>query len=73
MIELEAKIRKWGNSMGILLPRQAVKKEKFKDGETVKLFVAKKTNPIKETFGIYKHSKVNLKTLKEIDKEAWDE
>lgn len=33
----------------------------------------KKTNPIKETFGILRFSRPTSKILKEVDQEAWDE
>ena len=73
MIEVEGKIKKWGNSMGLLLTKEAVAKENLKEGDKVKALVTKKKNPLEETFGIMTFSRPIAKILKEVDKEAWDD
>ncbi len=73
MIEAIAQVREWGRSVGIVIPKEVVIKERIKVGDNVKILINKKTNPLKETFGILKFKKTTDEILKEIDKEGWDE
>ena len=73
MLEVEAKVRKWGRSFGVVIPKDKVKEEGIKENETIKLLIAKKTNVLKETFGTFKFKKSTQEMLDEIDREAWDE
>ena len=73
MMEVEAKVRKWGRSFGVVIPKEKIKQEGIKENETVKLFISKKTNVLKETFGTFKFKKSTQEMLDEIDREAWDE
>ncbi|MBS3083260.1 hypothetical protein J4423_00480 [Candidatus Pacearchaeota archaeon] len=70
MIELSTKLRKWGNSFGIVVPIRALQEENVKEGEEVTIFMKKKRgNTLRETFGTYKSKKPTEKLMKEIDKE----
>jgi len=73
MIEFEAVLRKWGRSLGMVIPNDIVIKEKLKEGGKVKVAIASKVNPVKETFGKVKLRKSTKQILKEIRKGAWDE
>lgn len=73
MIEVEAKVRKWGRSFGVVIPKEKIKEEGIRENETIKLLIAKKTNVLKETFGTFKFDKKTQEMLDEIDKESWDE
>ena len=73
MIEVEAKVRKWGRSFGVVIPKEKIKEGGIKENETIKLLVSKKTNVLKETFGTFKFDKNTQEMLDEIDKESWDE
>ena len=75
MIEVTAVIRDWGKSKGVVIPQDAVVKEKLKTGEEVELLIRKKSkkNPIKETWGIAKFSRPTEKNLREANEGAWDE
>ena len=73
MIEVEAKVRKWGRSFGVVIPKEKIKGEGIKENETIKLLIAKKTNVLKETFGTFKFRKSTQEMLDEIDRESWDE
>jgi len=72
MIETEAQVREWGRSVGIVIPKEAVIKERIKIGDNVKILLKKKENPLKETFGTIKLKRSTEEILKEIDSEAWD-
>lgn len=73
MMEVEAKVRKWGRSFGIVIPKEKIKQEGIKENETVKLLIAKKTNVLKETFGTMKLKRSTQEILDESDREDWDE
>ena len=73
MIEVEAKVRKWGRSFGVVIPKEKIKEEGIKENETIKLLIAKRSNVLKETFGTFKFKKTTQEMLDEIDKESWDE
>ena len=75
METVRAKVRSWGRSLGIVIPKGAVIKEGIKDGDGVEIFIKKEgKNPLKETFGILKDRKINTeKLLKEVDKELWND
>ena len=72
MIETEAQIREWGRSVGIVIPKDMVIKERIKVGDNVKILIKKKSNPIKETFGIFKFKRSTDEILNEIDREGWN-
>jgi len=48
LIEAEVQLRKWGRSVGTVIPKEALDKEHLKAGQTVKLLIIKKTktNPL---------------------------
>ena len=74
MIKSETKLKAWGNSIGIVLPKEALKEENLNVNDEVEVIVRKKTNPLRDVFGKLKgvKPKTNKSTddvLKEIDKE----
>lgn len=74
MIEIKAKLRKWGNSLGIVVPMNNLQKENFKENDEVVLLITKeKENVLKETFGIHKFKKPIKKLMKETNKELYNE
>ena len=73
MLEVEAKVRKWGRSFGIVIPKDKVKEEGIKENEIVRLLIAKRTNVLKETFGTMKFKRSTQEILDESDREDWDE
>ncbi|MBS3149239.1 AbrB/MazE/SpoVT family DNA-binding domain-containing protein [Candidatus Woesearchaeota archaeon] len=74
MIKSEAKLKAWGNSIGIVLPKESLKEENLNVNDEVEVIIRKKSNPLKDIFGKLKEfkAKSNKSTeviLKEIDKE----
>ena len=66
---IEAKTRKWGNSIGIIIPRDAAENLNIKPGEEVMLEIQKKGNVLKELFGAVKFGKPTNKLIKEVRKD----
>ncbi|MBI2653993.1 AbrB/MazE/SpoVT family DNA-binding domain-containing protein [Candidatus Woesearchaeota archaeon] len=73
MLEVEAKVRKWGRSFGVVIPKEKIREEGIKENEIIKLLIAKKTNVLKETFGTLKFKRTTQEILDESDREDWDE
>ena len=66
---IQVKTKKWGNSIGIIIPSETVEKLNIKPEETIEVEVSKKSNVLKELFGAMKFKKVTEKILKEIRKD----
>ncbi len=73
MIEIETKVRNWGNSLGITLPNEAIRDLEIKPGEKLKVLLLKDRNILKETFGALKFRKSTQKMMKETDKELYND
>jgi len=52
MIECETITRKWGNSLGITLPKEIVESQHLKEHEKIKILVLKETGNLSKTFGL---------------------
>mgnify|MGYP001562873193 FL=1 len=67
---MSTKLRKWGNSFGIVVPVGYLEEENVKEGDEVTILMKKKRgNTLRETFGTYKSRESTEKLMKEIDKE----
>ncbi len=54
MLEFETKVKKWGNSYGLLIPKQQVKAGNIKEEQELHVIVINKNKAIKESFGMLK-------------------
>tara|TARA_Y100000310_G_C20679035_1_gene814795 strand:- start:1784 stop:2011 length:228 start_codon:yes stop_codon:yes gene_type:complete len=54
MIEFESITRKWGNSVGIRLPKGVVEAAKIKEHEKIKLLIARPNKGVRASFGMFK-------------------
>ncbi len=74
MTELTTKIRKWGNSYGIMISKEAMRSRGMKEGEEIDaiLLKKKKGNVLRETFGTHKFSKSVKQMMKETDEALYD-
>lgn len=66
MIELETKARKWGNSIGISLPKDVIEKANIKPNKEVRLLILDKKIDLSKVFGTLKIKKPTQKILDEI-------
>ena len=74
MVKTETILKPWGNSIGIVLSKEELKRENLHINDEVEVIIRRKTHPLKEVFGALKNfkAKSNKSTnelLKEIDKE----
>lgn len=50
-MKVSVKTKKWGNSLGVILPAEMVKQMNIKEGEEFTISIEKKFNVLKEAFG----------------------
>ena len=72
MAELTTKIRRWGNSFGIMIPLEVLRRKGFREGEEIDAILIKKGNVLRETFGTHKFSKSVKQLMKETDRDLYD-
>ena len=73
MTDIENKLQKWGNSYGLVIPVDIIRRRNMKEGERIKVIIVKKSNVLKETFGSHKFSKPIKQLMKETDRELYNE
>ncbi len=55
MTVIEARVKKWGNSFGIIIPSEAVANNNIRENENIKILIIKDSRKVlKETFGLLK-------------------
>jgi len=66
---IEAKTKRWGNSLGVIIPSQTVEKLSLKPEENIVIEISKKENVLKELFGKAKTKKSAKEIMKEVRKD----
>jgi len=66
MIEIETRARRWGNSIGIALPRDVVERANIKPDKEVKIFIQEENVDLSKVFGSLKIKEDTQKILDEI-------
>jgi len=46
MIELKAKLRRWGNSFGIVVPLKSMENERIREGDEVTALISERKNKV---------------------------
>jgi antitoxin component of MazEF toxin-antitoxin module len=65
----KSKLKRWGNSFGVVVPKEIVEKEGLKEGEEVEISV-RKASDIKHLFGRYPFKDLQLQ--KERMRKGWE-
>ena len=65
---LVCKTKKWGNSIGIRIPKKMAEELDIKEEQEIIVEIRKKENPLRELFGALKFDEPTEKILKEIRK-----
>jgi len=66
------KAKKWGNSIGLVIPSNLVKKERIRPGDTVEIVVRRRLPRLEELGGTVK-LRHNLEQLLREMEEGWDD
>jgi antitoxin component of MazEF toxin-antitoxin module len=67
---IETITKRWGNSIGVVIPNNAVDKLGIKPNESVIIEITKKENVLKELFGSIKMKKSTEQIIKETRAES---
>ncbi|MBI3412551.1 MAG: hypothetical protein HY051_00530 [Candidatus Aenigmarchaeota archaeon] len=54
MASIEVKAKRWGNSIGLLIPKDVVRKEKIRENQILDIIIIPKTRTLEKTFGMVK-------------------
>lgn len=54
MTEAIAEVRKWGNSLGIIIPKETVEKEHIREKEKIRFIIVRDGDVLSKTFGMVK-------------------
>jgi len=73
MTEIKARVRKWGNSFGIIIPASIMEKHGISEGEEISALVMPKINVLKKMFGKMKFKQSTDEIMREIDRELYNE
>lgn len=65
---IKTKVKQWGNSVGIVIPRESVDRMNLKLGESIIVDIKRKEGVLRELFGSMKFGN-SRKLLKEIRKD----
>ncbi len=72
MIEVKTKLRKWGNSFGVVVPQKAVENMDVKEGEDITILIKKEKPNLRKLFGAHKFFKPVEQLMKEMDEELYN-
>ena len=73
MIECEATAKKWGNSIGIIIPKEVAESKKIKENSKVRFAILDNEGVVGRTFGVLKGWKEpTSKIIREMRRESWD-
>lgn len=71
MAELNTKVRKWGDSLAVIIPKGVADKERISTNDSIHIKIEKKMNFL-DLFGIVKGKiKKSAQQLKNESREAW--
>ncbi len=67
---IQTKLRKWGNSFGVVIPSKILNKKDLKEGQEVVIEITKKED-LRKIFGSLRDWKINSQEMKEQSREDW--
>lgn len=70
METIKTKVRKWGNSFGIVIPSEVLKQMPLNEGEEVVITI-KSNNDISDIFGSLEDWKIDTQKLKDELRKGW--
>lgn len=68
-MQAKSKLKRWGNSYGVVVPKEIVEKEGLKEGELVEISVRKAAD-VRRLFGKYPFK--DLQAQKETMRKGWE-
>ncbi|MBS3099992.1 DUF104 domain-containing protein [Candidatus Pacearchaeota archaeon] len=71
MEEINVKLKRWGNSLGAIIPSEIIRNSNLREGIEVTITLQPKRG-MSEVFGSLKEWKINTQKLKDKLREEWD-
>ena len=71
MAEIEVVAKKWGSSIGVIIPRETVEMEHIMVDEKIKIEI-KKSHTAREIWGLFPKLKIDAQKAKEEMRKGWD-
>ena len=69
-MEAEVVVRKWGNSLGVTLPKEIVDKQQIRENERLFIGIQKEKAPkVSDIFGLVSGWKINTQKIKDAQRE----
>lgn len=67
---IEVTVKKWGNSFGVVLPKDIVEKEGLKENGRIVINIIKQAD-LSDIFGLVKKRKISGQKMKDLSRKEW--
>ena len=68
---IEVKVKKWGNSMGVIIPSEVIEASNLRENDSICLTIVKKAN-FSDVFGMIKDRKMSGQAFKDMVRAGWE-
>lgn len=68
---VEVKLKRWGNSMAVIVPSALIEQKNMKENDTILIEVVKKAD-LSDVYGMIKKRKMSGQEAKDMAREGWD-
>lgn len=67
---VELKLKRWGNSMGVVIPREIVEARNLQENDEIQVTIVKKAD-LSDIFGLVKERKMSGQAFKDMVRKGW--
>jgi len=67
---IQAKIRRWGNSMAVIIPNRLIQERRFKENDEIIIEIVQRAD-ISNNFGLIKKRKMSGQEFKDMVRKGW--
>jgi len=67
---IQVRLRKWGNSLGIILPKDFADRERLQENKKIIIKIVKEAD-LSDIFGLVKKRKMPGQKMKDLSREEW--
>ena len=68
---VEVKLKKWGNSMAVIVPNRLIEQKRLKENDTIVVEIVKKAD-LSGIFGLLKERKMSGQEFKDLARKGWE-
>ena len=68
---VEVKLKRWGNSMAVIVPSSLIEQKNMKENDTLLIEVVKKAD-LSDIYGMIKKRKMSGQEFKDLAREGWE-